>query len=60
MDFLENEIDAFDMAIWEAVRSISEVKKQVQKTTNARREELLCLQNKLMEAAEWLKNHPTE
>jgi len=60
MEFLENQIDPFEMAIWETIKSISDVKENAQKRATIKHDELLCLQNKLMEATAWIKNHTTE
>ena len=59
MEILQNEEDGLDAAIWETVRSISDLKNQFEKRDTIKEDDLLYLQKQLMRATQWIMNKKT-
>ena len=59
MEILQNEEDGLDVAIWETIRSISDLKNQFEKRDTIKEDDLLYLQKQLMRATQWIINKKT-
>jgi len=59
MEILQNEEDGLDVAIWETIRSISDLKNQFEKRDTIKEDDLLYLQKQLMRATQWIMNKKT-
>ena len=54
MDINQNNFNHYDMVMWDMIRSLNDVKECVKNSEENRHDDLICLQNELMEAGEWL------
>ncbi len=60
MDLQENNFNRYEVALWEMMRSLTDIKDCVESSEHIHKKELSSLKDKCMEAGEWIKNRMTE
>lgn len=60
MEIYEDELNRMDIAIWDAIKGLSDVKECIEDKRSNTRDDLKRLQNQLMEASEWLNKYTIE
>lgn len=60
MDLQENNFDRYEVAMWEMMKSLTDVKDCVESSKGIHKKELTSLKDKCLEAGEWIKSHMRE
>ena len=60
MENNQDNIDIYEIVIWNMIKSLSDVKEYVENSKDDRRKDLMELQNKMQEASQWMIKNTIE